>query len=127
MIEWIISLLLLLAASVVFLAAIGLLKMPDLPTRMHATTKSGVLAIVLIMIAVALFFARADITARALAIIAFTFITAPIAAHAIGRAGYLSGVALWSESVRDDLKDYYESRSQATSSQGNSSGQRDAD
>lgn len=113
MIEWIISLLLLLAASVVFLAAIGLLKMPDLPTRMHATTKSGVLAIVLIMIAVALFFARADITARALAIIAFTFITAPIAAHAIGRAGYLSGVALWSDSVRDDLKTYYENRDQA--------------
>ena len=127
MIEWIISLLLLLAASVVFLAAVGLLKMPDLPTRMHATTKSGVLAIVLIMIAVALFFARADITARALAIIAFTFITAPIAAHAIGRAGYLSGVALWSESVRDDLKDYYASRSQATSSQVNSSSQRDDD
>ena len=113
MIEWIISLLLLLAASVVFLAAIGLLKMPDLPTRMHATTKSGVLAIVLIMIAVALFFARADITARALAIIAFTFITAPIAAHAIGRAGYLSGAALWSDSVRDDLKTYYENRDQA--------------
>ena len=87
--------------------------MPDLPTRMHATTKSGVLAIVLIMIAVALFFARADITARALAIIAFTFITAPIAAHAIGRAGYLSGVALWSDSVRDDLKTYYENRDQA--------------
>ena len=107
MTEIIISLLLLLAAIVVLLAAIGLLRLPDLPTRMHATTKSGVLAIVFIMLAVGIYFARTDITARVLAIILFTLVTAPIAAHAIGRAGYLSGIALWSETTRDDLKDYY--------------------
>ena len=107
MTEIIISMLLLLAAVVVVLAAIGVLRMPDLPTRMHATTKSSVLAIILIMVAVAVFFGRIDIIARVLAIIFFTLVTAPIAAHAIGRAGYLSGVQLWSETVRDDLKDYY--------------------
>ena len=107
MTEIIISVLLLLAAVVVLLAAIGLLRMPDLPTRMHATTKSGVLAIILIMVAVGVFFWRVDIIARVLAIIFFTLVTAPIAAHAIGRAGYLSGVALWSETIRDDLQDYY--------------------
>ena len=107
MIEIIISLLLLAAALVIVLAAIGVLRMPDLPTRMHATTKSGVLAIILIMVAVGLYFGRIDITARVLAIIFFTLVTAPIAAHAIGRAGYLSGVELWPETVRDDLKDYY--------------------
>ena len=107
MIEFIISVLLLCAALVILLAAIGLLRMPDLPTRMHATTKSGVLAIVLIMMAVGLYFGRVDITTRVLAIIVFTLITAPIAAHAIGRAGYLSGVTLWSGTVRDDLGDYY--------------------
>ncbi|MCG8668519.1 MAG: monovalent cation/H(+) antiporter subunit G [Pseudomonadales bacterium] len=107
MIEILISVLLLTASIVVLLASIGLLRLPDLPTRMHATTKSGVFAIALIMLAVALYFARVDITARVLAIITFTFVTAPIAAHAIGRAGYLSGVKLWSKTVRDDLKDYY--------------------
>jgi len=107
MIELIISVLLMMAAIVIFLAALGLLRLPDLPTRMHATTKSGVLGIVFIMVAVALFFAQIDTTARVLAIIVFTFVTAPIAAHAIGRAGYLSGVALWSETIRDDLKSYY--------------------
>ena len=107
MTEIIISVLLLSAAVVVLLAAIGVLRMPDLPTRMHATTKSGVLAIIFIMLAVGLYFARIDIAARVLAIIFFTLVTAPIAAHAIGRAGYLSGVELWSETVRDDLKDYY--------------------
>jgi len=107
MIEIIISFLLLLSATVILLAAIGLLRLPDLPTRMHATTKSSVLAVILIMFAVALFFGRVDVTARVLAVIIFTLTTAPIAAHAIGRAGYLSGLKLWSGTVRDDLKDYY--------------------
>ena len=41
MTEIIISVLLLLAAVVIVLASIGILRMPDSPTRMHATTKSG--------------------------------------------------------------------------------------
>ena len=110
MIEWIISILLLLAAFVILLAAIGLVKMPDLPTRMHATTKSGVSATIFFMLAVALFFTRIDVSARVIAIIIFTFLTSPIAAHAIGRAAYLSGVKLWPETVKDDLKSYYEAR-----------------
>ncbi len=103
----IISALLLIASVLVFLASVGVLRLPDLPTRMHATTKSGVLAIVLIMLAVGLYFGRVDVSARVLAIIFFTFVTSPIAAHTIGRAAYLSGVSLWSETVRDDLKEYY--------------------
>ena len=112
MIEWLVSILLLLSSALVLLASIGLLRLPDLPTRMHATTKSGVLAVVLVMIAVALFFSRTDVTVRVLAIIVFTFITAPIAAHAIGRAGYLSGIKLWPETIKDDLKDYYKKKNE---------------
>ncbi len=89
------------------LAAIGLLTFPDLPTRMHATTKSGVLATCLVMIAVALYFLQTDITARVIAIITFILITAPVAAHAIGRAAYFAGVPLWPGTVKDELGDYY--------------------
>lgn len=110
MINAIVSALLLLAAIVVLVAAIGLLRMPDLPTRMHASTKSGVLAIILIMIAVGLYFTRVDTTTRVLAIIVFTLITSPIAAHAIGRAAYLSGVRLWERTIRDDLREYYQEK-----------------
>ena len=101
------SLLLLMAAAVVLLAAVGLLRMPDLPTRMHATTKSGVLAIMFIMVAVCVYFGQLDVYARVFAIIVFTLISAPIAAHAIGRSAYLSGVKLCKETVRDELQDYY--------------------
>jgi multicomponent Na+:H+ antiporter subunit G len=89
------------------LAAIGLLKFPDLPIRMHATTKSGVFATCLIMIAVALYFRQTDITARVIAIITFILITAPVAAHAIGRAAYFAGVPLWPGTIKDELGDYY--------------------
>ncbi len=117
MIEFIICVLLLIAASVVLLAAVGLVRMPDLPTRMHTTTKSGVFALVLIMIAVGLYFVRVDIVARVLSVIVFTLITAPIAAHAIGRAGYLSGISLWSGTIRDDLKEYYHGSDEAETSE----------
>ena len=90
------------------LAAIGLLTFPDVPTRMHATTKSGVLASCLIMVAVGLFFWQAEITARVIAIIAFLLITTPVAAHAIGRAAYFSGVPLWPGTKKDELKEYYD-------------------
>jgi multicomponent Na+:H+ antiporter subunit G len=89
------------------LAAIGLLKFPDLPIRMHATTKSGVFATCLIMIAVALYFRQTDITALVIAIITFILITAPVAAHAIGRAAYFAGVPLWPGTIKDELGDYY--------------------
>lgn len=102
------SLLLLLGAFLALLAAIGLLRLPDLPTRMHATTKSGALGISLIMAAVALAFAEATVAARAIAVILFVLLTAPIAAHAIGRAAYFVGVELWSGTVKDELKDHYD-------------------
>ena len=89
------------------LAAIGLLRFPDLPTRMHATTKSGVFATCLIMIAVALYFLQTEVTARVIAIITFILITAPVAAHAIGRAAYFAGVPLWPGTIKDELNDYY--------------------
>lgn len=106
-IEIIVSILIVCASIFMVLAAIGLVSFPDLPTRMHATTKSGVLATCLVMVAVALYFSRTDITARVIAIITFILITAPVAAHAIGRAAYFAGVPLWPGTTKDELKEYY--------------------
>jgi multicomponent Na+:H+ antiporter subunit G len=69
--------------------------MPDLLTRMHATTKAGALGAGLIMLAVAVHFAEAAVVARAVGVILFIMLTAPVAAHAIGRAGYFVGVPFW--------------------------------
>lgn len=103
-----ISGLLLLGGALMLLAAIGIIRLPDLPTRMHASTKSGALGTSLIMVAVALTFREGAVTARAFAIISFIILTAPVAAHVIGRAGYFVGVPLWSGTVKDDLKERYD-------------------
>lgn len=107
-IDIIVSFLVLFGAALMLLAAIGIVRLPDLPTRMHATTKSGALGTSLIMIAVALAFMETAVFARAIAIISFIILTAPVAAHVIGRAGYFVGVTLWEGTVKDALKENYD-------------------
>ena len=108
MIEFIKGTLMLSGASLMLLASLGLLRLPDLLTRMHATTKASALGVILIMLAVALHFAEVAVVARAVAIITFVLMTAPIAAHVIGRAGYFVGSKLWSGTVKDELKPNYD-------------------
>lgn len=85
-----------------FVAALGLLRMPDVFIRMHAATKAGTLGVGLIMAAVAIHFGEAGVLIRAVAGIAFLIITAPVAAHLIGRAAYREGVAMWEGTVIDE-------------------------
>ena len=108
MTELIVSLFLLVGSILMLLAAIGALRMPDLPMRMHATTKAGALGSGLIMVAVAILFGDTAVSARVLAIIVFIMLTAPVAAHVLARAGYFVGVPLWDKILRDDLKGQYD-------------------
>lgn len=103
MIEWLAALLLLIGAIWMLIAALGVLRMPDLLTRMHATTKSGVFGAGLMLLGVAFFYMDASVTARALAIVGFITLTSPVAAHAIGRAGYHTGSKMWEGTLKDDL------------------------
>jgi multicomponent Na+:H+ antiporter subunit G len=96
--------LLLGGAAFMLIAAVGLIRMPDLFTRMHATSKAGSLGAGLILVAVALYYGDLGISARALATIAFILLTAPIAAHVIGRAAYFVGVPFWEGTLMDELR-----------------------
>lgn len=97
-----------------FVAGLGLARMPDVFIRMHAATKAGTLGVGLIMAAVAVNFADLAITVRAFAGIAFLVITAPVAAHLIGRAAYREGVPLWSETAIDEWRSHPEARPHAS-------------
>jgi multicomponent Na+:H+ antiporter subunit G len=89
-------------------AAIGLLRLPDLYTRMHAVTKAGTLGIGLTLISAAVAFGDLSVTTRALVALLFVLLTAPVSAHMIGRAGYLGGVSLWENTAFDDWGAGYE-------------------
>ena len=85
------------------IAGIGVVRMPDLPTRMHASSKAGTLGAIMILCAVALGLGSGPIILRVLLIVAFLFLTAPLAAHAIARAAYGLGVPLSGRTVVDHL------------------------
>jgi multicomponent Na+:H+ antiporter subunit G len=115
-IEWLTAFALLAGSVFMLIAALGVLRMPDLLTRMHATTKAGVLGAGLTMVAVALHFGTEPVIAKAVAVIAFLLLTAPVAAHAIGRAGYFMGVPLWENTQVDELKGRYDEKTHTLAS-----------
>lgn len=98
-----------------FVAAIGLLRLPDLYTRMHAVTKAGTLGIGLLLVSAAVAFGDVSVASRALAVVIFVLLTAPVSAHMIGRAGYLGNVTLWEGTWFDDWQaDYDDLRREGT-------------
>jgi multicomponent Na+:H+ antiporter subunit G len=91
-----------------FLAGLGILRMPDLFTRMSSTSKAATFGVSSILLAVAIYFNNLAIAARALAVITFVFLTTPIAAHMIARAAYFVGVPLWEGTLWDELRGRYD-------------------
>lgn len=102
------TVLLLVGSSFLLLAAVGLVRMPDLFTRMSAATKGQTLGVGCLLLAVGIYFPGLGITTRTLATIAFFFVTTPVAAHMIARAAYFVGVPLWEGTVRDELRGRYD-------------------
>lgn len=102
MIDLVIAFFLLSGGAFVAIAGLGLLRLPDVLIRMHASTKAGTLGVGLIVIGVALHFGDLVVATKAALIILFLLLTAPVAAHLIGRAAYRSGTPLWSRTVVDE-------------------------
>lgn len=91
-------------AAFMAIAALGIVRMPDLFTRMQAATKTGTAGAGCLLLGTALFFAEAEVATKAGLVIAFLFLTAPVAAHMLARAGYLTGVPLAPRTHTDELK-----------------------
>jgi multicomponent Na+:H+ antiporter subunit G len=98
------ALLLVSGGAFACIAAIGVVRMPDVYIRMHAASKAGTLGPGLILAGVAVHLDDGGVTVRALAAIAFLLTTAPVAAHMIGRAAYRTGVPLWERSIVDEWR-----------------------
>lgn len=88
-------------------AAIGIVRLPDVYSRMHAASKVGTFGLGFLFIAMAVFFPGLEITTRAVAGICFFVLTAPIAAHLLARAAYGAGVVPWENNFVDQLSGRY--------------------
>lgn len=106
--DWLIVILSSAGTLFILLAAFGLLKMPDFYMRVSISTKAITLGTGLILIATAISFNEFSITSRVVAIIIFIILTAPVAAHMIGRAAYFTKVELWDKTGENDLTGQYD-------------------
>ena len=100
---WLVALLVVLGSLFCFLAALGMLRLPDLYTRLHAASKAGVVGSGLILVAVAVMSLDSAIVLRALLGIAFLLLTTPVSAHLLARAAWRSGVAPTAATAVNDL------------------------
>ncbi len=94
-----------LAGSVfALLAAVGVLRMPDVFTRMQASTKASTLGLGCLLIGAALQMGDFASFIRVTSIGAFVLLTTPVAGHVIARASYFADVPLWKGTVLDERK-----------------------
>jgi multicomponent Na+:H+ antiporter subunit G len=84
--EIIIAIFILLGSLFILIAAIGLIRFGDVFSRLHATTKAPSFGMLLLLLAVCLFFSSLTLTFKAVMLILFIYLTAPLAAHSISKA-----------------------------------------
>lgn len=83
MVEWIISILLLLGGSFILIGSIGLVKMPDFFMRLHGPTKATTLGMASLLTASMVFFSttQAGLSIKEILISLFLLLTAPISGY----------------------------------------------
>lgn len=111
--ELVMAALLLAGSTFLLLAAVGIIRMPDLYSRLQAAAKASSLGVGLVVVALAVHFSDTDIIVRSLLVVAFLFLTTPVAAHVIGRAAYFIGVPMWEGTLFDELRGHYDAKTHA--------------
>jgi multicomponent Na+:H+ antiporter subunit G len=86
------------------LAALGIVRMPDLYTRMHTASKAGAVGTGLVFAAVALISQDSSVVLRAVAGIAFVLLTTPVSAHLLARAARIGGYKPTPLTVVDEFR-----------------------
>jgi multicomponent Na+:H+ antiporter subunit G len=86
------------------LAAVGVLRMPDVFTRMQASTKASTLGLACLLLGTAIQLGDFAAFIRVASIGAFVLLTTPVAGHVIARASYLADIPLWEGTVLDERR-----------------------
>jgi multicomponent Na+:H+ antiporter subunit G len=93
--EFIIPITLLIGIFFMVVASLGIVTLPDLYTRMHAATKAGTVGIGFVLLTAALAMQDITVTSRVIGALFFILLTAPIAAHMLGKAMLKRGYKMW--------------------------------
>jgi monovalent cation/proton antiporter MnhG/PhaG subunit len=106
LIEVIVSLLLLVGLVFTFAGSVGLLRLPDLFCRLHATGKSSTVGVISIVLASFIYFSTSEAgpSIKELLTIVFVFLGGPVGAHMIARAAYRSHIPLHERTIVNEWK-----------------------
>ncbi|NUQ38192.1 MAG: monovalent cation/H(+) antiporter subunit G [Caldilineales bacterium] len=88
-------------AAFSILGLLGVIRMPDVYTRLHATGKVGVFGVVFLLIAAIVWLPAGR--GKALMLILFLLLAGPVTAHALASAAYRTGIP-FARPIRDDLE-----------------------
>jgi multicomponent Na+:H+ antiporter subunit G len=94
---------LLVGALLALIAAIGVLRFPDVLTRMHSATKPQVLGLLLVLLGLGLRLRDPAATTMLLLVGLSQLVTSPIASHMVGRAAFRAGQVRQELLVVDEL------------------------
>jgi multicomponent K+:H+ antiporter subunit G len=89
MLDVIVSAALLIGAFFVLVGSIGLLRLPDFFARLHAPTKATTLGLGAVLAASMIYFSaqRGQLSLHELLVVLFLFLTAPVSAYMLAKAG----------------------------------------
>ncbi|NJN18473.1 MAG: monovalent cation/H(+) antiporter subunit G [Oscillochloris sp.] len=100
---------LLIGVFFILVSTVGLVRLPDLYTRVHAAGKSGTLGIIGVLVGAGVFFiSDTQVVFKVVTLIAFFFLTAPVAAHMLDRAAFLTGVEPMEGTSPNEIKGRYD-------------------
>ena len=99
--EIIIAVLILAGSFLMLIAAIGVIRMPDIFMRMHAATKAPSLGIMLMLIAVMISFPDIYSILKSILVIIFLYLTIPVSANLLGKSSLDMGLPIWKRERKD--------------------------
>lgn len=103
--EIIISVLLIIGGLFILIGSLGLLRLPDFYTRLHAPTKATTLGLGSVLLASMVFTYKIEgyISVNELLITLFLVITAPVVAHILAKVGFHHQVKMTANTRNQEL------------------------
>lgn len=87
-----------------FIASLGLFKMPDLYTRMSAVTKAVTFKVGLILLSTMIYFNSFPVVLKSVMIIFLLLLTTPVSSHLLGKEAHERKTPLWKKTIVDALE-----------------------
>lgn len=96
----------LMGLGLVFLigSAIGMLRLPDFYSRVHASGNSETLGTALVFLGLAVYNGFTDTSAKIIIIFLFVFIGNPIGSHILTKTAYKTGHVVWTKPHQEDAE-----------------------